>query len=89
MPNGKQEQDKANKPAQKINIFVNQAKYEVNADVLTGKQILELAGEDTTQVKLALKDKGQLHQYGDLDESIPLRNGMKFIATYIGPTPVS
>lgn len=83
------EQDHVKKPALKLNVFVNQVKYEVAENVLTVRQLLDLAGESAGQVNLALKEQGKLHSYTNLDEAIVLKNGMHFIATYIGPTPVS
>lgn len=76
-------------PQHSVNIFINQKKHEVTAATMTPRQLLELAGEQPEQTKLSLKDQGQLHAYDNLDENVPLRNGMHFIATYIGSTPVS
>jgi hypothetical protein len=73
----------------KLNIFVNQKKYEVDADAMTPRQILSLAEENVDQVVLALKEKGQLNKYKNLDESIPLRSGMHFVTMDTTPTPVS
>lgn len=77
------------KPVQKLNLFVNQTKLEVTAMSMTPREILALAQEDAAQVTLSLKEQGKLQAYTNLDEPIPLKNGMHFIATYIGPTPVS
>ncbi|MDL2344683.1 hypothetical protein QOL99_11045 [Deinococcus sp. MIMF12] len=82
--------EKSQKPEPKVNIFINQQKHEVAPGNLTPRQVLEtLAKEDVTQVTLALKEQGQLHKYLNLDEPIPLRNGMHFIVMHSGPTPVS
>lgn len=73
----------------KLVLFINQKKYEVEADAMTPRQLLGLAEENADSVVLALKEKGQLSKYRDLDESIPLRNGMHFVTMDTTPTPVS
>ncbi|GGB79802.1 MULTISPECIES: hypothetical protein [Deinococcus] len=82
-------QKEQHKPEHSLNIFINQKKFDVTATSMTPRQLLELADEQPAQTKLSLREQGQLHAYDNLDESIPLRNGMHFIATYIGSTPVS
>ena len=56
---------------------------------MTPRQLLGLAEENADSVVLALKEKGQLIKYRDLDESIPLQNGMHFVTMDTAPTPVS
>lgn len=80
----------AKKPEHKINIFVNGQKYEVTQDTMTPRQILvELAHENIDQAALSLKEEGKLAKYENLDQPINLKNGMKFVVTYTGTTPVS
>lgn len=74
---------------EKLVFFINQKKYEVEAEAMTPRQILGLAKENVDQVVLALKEKGQLSKYRNLDESIPLSNGMHFVTMDTTPTPVS
>lgn len=85
----KEQHNPPSKPVHSVNIFINQKKYEVTAEAMTPRQLLELAGEQPGQTKLSLKDQGQLQAYDDLDANVPMHNGMHFIATYIGSTPVS
>lgn len=74
----------------KINIFVNNTKHEVTHKTMTPREILEnLAHENVSQVALSLKEKGHLEKFEQLDQPIQLKNGMHFIVTFLGATPVS
>lgn len=80
----------AKKPEHKINIFVNNQKHEVTQDTMTPRQILvELAHENVEQSTLSLKEEGKLARYENLDQPVRLKNGMKFVVTFLGTTPVS
>lgn len=73
-----------------LNIFINQKKHEVTRTEMTPREILEtLAHENVQEVVLASKDQGQLTKYTNLDEPIPLRNGLHFVVMHLGPTSVS
>lgn len=80
----------AKKPEHKINIFVNGQKHEATQDSMTPRQILvELAHENVDQAALSLKEEGKLAKYENLDQPIHLKNGMHFVVTFLGTTPVS
>ena len=80
--------EKPGKP-EKLNIFINQKKFEIKDGEMTPLQLLKLAGESPEEVVLALKEKGHLTRYENLDEKIPLRNGMHLVTMDTTPTPVS
>ena len=57
---------------------------------LTVKQlIVDYAKEDPTKTTLALKEGNNLVKYTDLNQVVPLKNGMHFVLLHNEPTPVS
>lgn len=61
-------------------IFVNKVKIRVEANVLTGKAILELAGFNPQEYDLYLKDEGPQEKKIGFDELVPIKNGLRFNA---------
>ena len=77
-------------PHDQIVFFVDQEKFVSPSPALTPRQILvEYAKEDPAATTLVEKHGSETTKYTDLDQPIPLKNGMKFIVFHNGPTPVS
>lgn len=78
------------KSPKNIVFFIDAEKFETDRKELSVKTLLvEYAKEEPTQTTLALKDGKELIRYTDLDQLIPMKNGMKFIVLHNTPTPVS
>jgi hypothetical protein len=76
--------------AQKIVFFIDKEKFTVEVAQLNVRQlIVDYAKEDPTKVTLGLKDGNQPKKYTDLDEIVPLKDGMHFVLFHNEPTPVS
>ena len=68
--------------------FVNGERLETAEDKLTVRQILESAGfVPVTEYRLT-RDEGD-HVYDDYDTEVPIHDGERFTATFLGPTPTS
>jgi len=81
----------ANKNQEKeIVFFVDKEQFKTTKTVLTVREILQdYAKEDPNETKLELRKGNDTHRYTDINEPIPLSNGMKFIVLHDGPTTVS
>lgn len=78
------------KEAKKTVFFIGEKRHETEQNHLTVRQILvEFAKVDPDKYNLALKTNNGPHEYTNLDESIEMKNGMKFVLFDKGPTPVS
>ncbi len=73
----------------KIVFFIDMKKVEVEASELTVKELLDLAEENPTVSTLALMHGNEIHKYTDINEMVPLKNGVKFVILHNEPTPVS
>jgi hypothetical protein len=74
----------------KLVFFVDQERFEVEVSTLTVRQILvDYAKEDANTTTLVEKRGNEIIKYKNLEESIVLRNGMKFVVFHNEPTPVS
>lgn len=69
-------------------IFIDQQKFELEAERYTAAQLLELAGEDPTQTILVLRIGDRLEQ---LEKNSPFepKADSRFVVFHCDPTPVS
>lgn len=78
------------KEHKKIVFFIEQKKYETTESELTVRQLLvDFAQVDPDRYTLALKKQGGFEEFTNLDESIPMKEGMHFALFDKKPTPVS
>jgi hypothetical protein len=83
-------QDKQEKKEHKINFFIDKEKFETDQSSLSVRALLvDYAKEDSTQTTLAFKHGNDVKKYTNLDEMVPLENGMKFVVYHNTPTTVS
>lgn len=74
----------------KINFFIDKEKFETDQASLSVRTLLEdFAKEDPIQTTLALKHGNDIKKFTDLNEMVPMENGMKFIVYHNSPTTVS
>lgn len=70
--------------------FIDKEQFKsATADLTVRTLLVDFAKEDPSQTTLASKDGNDLHKYTDLNETIHIENGMKFIVLHNTPTPVS
>lgn len=70
--------------------FIDKEKFTVDVHQLTVRQlIVDYAKEDPTKVTLGLKEGNTTVKYTNLDQEIPLKDGMHFVLFHNEPTPVS
>lgn len=78
----------SNKPHQKVVIFVNGDKYELESNEVQVKTLIELGGGNSKEYELQ-KRNGEggpiTHTYKNPDEIIHVKNGDHFITHYLGP----
>ncbi len=83
----------ANKPTDappRIVFFIDKEKFTVDVKELSVKSlIVDYAKEDPTKTTLGLKEGNQTPKFTNLDEVIPLKEGMHFVLFHNEPTPVS
>ena len=73
-----------------IVFFIDNEKFETDQATLTVRTLLvDYAKEDPVQTTLALRHGSEITKYANPDESVPMKNGMKFIIFHNTPTPVS
>ena len=73
-----------------VTFSVDGRRYETSEEMLTSRQIMEIAGIDPTNHYLTVVEGRHQTSYKDApNEPIRIENGMVFISTSIGPTPVS
>lgn len=75
-------------PHRDITYFVNGEAQHTAEHKLTVRQILENAGFTPATDYRLTRDNGN-HPFTDYDEEVPLHDGEKFTATFIGQTPTS
>ncbi len=74
----------------RVIFFIDKEKFETDQHELSVRVLLqEFAKEDPSVTTLVLKKGNDLIKFANLDEMIPLENGMKFIVYHNTPTPVS
>jgi len=67
-----------------LHIFINGTRFDVHVRVLTGLQILQLAGlPESNHLFLEVPGPGDDHQIGP-EERVELRNGMRFYDVPVG-----
>ncbi len=65
-------------------------KFETTEDQLSVRFLLvDQAKEEPAMSTLALKHGNDVHKYKNLDELVPIENGMKFVVFHNEPTTVS
>lgn len=88
MAQGKSEKEQ--KKPEKIVFFIDKEKFETDQHQLSVRTLLvDFAKEDPTTTTLALKVGNDYKKFTNLDEMIPMKNGMKFVVFHNEPTPVS
>ncbi len=69
---------------------IEKQKFETTEEELSVRFLLvDQAKEDPATSTLALKKGNDTHKYKNLDELIPIENGMKFVVFHNEPTTVS
>lgn len=76
------------KPQRVTHYSVNGEPQETTEHKLTVRQILTNAGFTPPEEYELTRDEGH-KTFKDLNEEIPIHEGEKFTATFLGPTPVS
>jgi hypothetical protein len=78
------------KPPKKITFFIDAEKFETSETELSVRTLLiDFAEEDPNTTTLVLKESNELRKLTNLNELIPMKNGMKFFVYHNDPTPVS
>lgn len=78
-----------NEPHQVV-FFIDKEKFTIEVQQLMVRQlIVDYAKEDPTKTTLGLKEGNTTIKYTDLDQEVPLKNGMHFVLFHNEPTPVS
>lgn len=84
------EDSKGREEEKKVVFFIDQKKFETTESSLTVHALLtEYAAEDASQTVLVLKKGNTLDRLEDLNASVKLENGIRFVVFHTGPTPVS
>lgn len=71
-----------------LTYFVNGEEQETHQHRVAVRTILSKAGFDPAEQYQLERDAGH-HIYQDYNEEVPLHQGERFTATYLGPTPTS
>lgn len=75
---------------EKVSVFfIDQQQFKLERDEMKVRELLILASEDPTQTTLALLHGNRQDKLTDLDQTIELKNGMKFAIFHNTPTTVS
>ena len=70
--------------------FIDKEKFESEIHALAVRTLLvDFAKEDPAQTTLATRHGNDLKKFANLDEIVPIENGMKFVVLHNTPTPVS
>jgi hypothetical protein len=80
--------DGRGKPPKTISYFVNGESITTEERKLTVRVVLESAGFTPAVEYRLTRDDGN-RRFDDYDEEISLRDGERFTATFLGPTPTS
>jgi hypothetical protein len=71
-----------------VTYYVNGEAQTTTKDKLTVRETLTAAGFTPVEEYRLTRDNGH-HVYSDYDEEVPLHDGERFTATFLGPTPTS
>lgn len=71
-----------------LEYFVNGEQFRTEEHKLTVRTILEDAGFTPAEEYRLTRDDGH-HVFDGYDIEVPLHNGERFTATFLGPTPTS
>ena len=78
------------KGGSEIVFFIDKEQFKTSEATLSVRAILtDFAKEDPAQTTLARRHGNETHKYTDLNELVPLENGMKFFVLHNTPTTVS
>lgn len=80
--------DPKSKNPRVVTYFVNGEPQPTEEHKLSVKAILDGAGFDPVTDYRLTRDTGN-HVFEDYDQEVPVHEGERFTATYIGPTPTS
>ena len=72
-----------------IVFFIDKQQYKTPETALSVRALLEIAEEDAAETSLVLQHGHDLKKFTNLDEMVPLENGMHFVVYHNSPTPVS
>jgi hypothetical protein len=87
---GPADSEKDGERKKEIVFFIDNEKFETDQATLTVRTLLvDYAKEDPAQTTLALRHENDIKKYTNTDESVVMKNGMKFIVFHNTPTPVS
>ena len=75
-------------PHQERTYFVNGEAFHTREHKLTVRTILEDAGFTPAEEYRLTRDAGH-HVFDDYDTEVPIHEGERFTATFLGPTPTS
>jgi len=73
----------------KVVFFIDMQQFKLDTDVITVGKLFELAEESPAETTIALKKGNDLEKYTDVNTTVHLKNGMKFVVLHNEPTPVS
>jgi hypothetical protein len=90
MPQPDHKPAKPPKADKTIKFKIDAEKFETTEQSLSVRSLIEdYAKVDAASNTLALLNGNVQHRYENLDEVVPLKNGMKFVVLSDKPTPVS
>jgi hypothetical protein len=73
-----------------IVFFIDQEQFKTDATELTVRELLQdFAKCDPSETTLVIRHGNDLRKLTDLDQVVPLENGMKFVVYHNSPTTVS
>ena len=85
-----QETTKKEMGPKRIKFFIDKEPFETAERQLSVRSLLvDFAKEDPQTTTLALKDGYEYRKYGDLNELVTMKSGMRFVVFHNDPTPVS
>ena len=69
--------------------FIDMQQFKLDTDIVTVGKLFELAEENPAETTIALKKGNDLEKFTDVNQTVHLKNGMKFVVLHNEPTPVS
>lgn len=69
--------------------FIDAEKFETEEETLSVGFLLAQAQQDPANTTLATRHGNQIHKFNDVNETVEIKNGMKFIVLHNTPTTVS
>ncbi|WP_410597871.1 hypothetical protein [Amycolatopsis sp. lyj-23] len=82
------QQEPAGKRRKERGYFVNGEQFVTDEPKLTVRAILENAGFTPAEEYRLTRDNGH-HVFDDYETEVPIHDGERFTATFLGPTPTS